>query len=231
VAAVRADGRTVVQTAREVTSGDPAEPEDLRTVYRGTDVLRPAYDLYGQLWLVDRTRAGARVVVVADGGAGSVTAPGVSGADVRQAALSRDGTRLALVVRERAADRVVVLRVRRDAAGRVLGLGGPLTLALSGSPSRVRDVAWRTASTLGVLVAPSSGSSQVLVTRVDGSDEPDLDQAVEPFRGRAVRLLAAPAQGVPLLLGTSSGRLYSLTRRGWTSTPLPSGTTAPAFVG
>jgi hypothetical protein len=231
VAAVRADGRAVVQTTHEVTSGHPAGPDDLRVVYEGTDVLRPAYDLYGQLWLVDRTRSGARVVVVSGGTATGVVAPRVSGGDVREAVLSRDGSRLAVVVRRGGTDRVVVLRVRRDAAGRVRGLTGPLTLALSRSPSRVRDVAWRTASTLGVLVGPTAGISQVLVARVDGSDESGLDQEVEPFRGRAVRVLSAPAASVPLLLATSSGRLYSLTRRGWTPTPLPAGTTAPTFVG
>jgi hypothetical protein len=231
VAAVGADGRDVVQTVHEVTSAEPADPAGLRTVYRGTDVLRPAYDLSGQLWLLDRTRSGARVVVVSDSGARSVSAPGVSGTDVRRAVLSRDGSRLAVVVRGSATDRVIVLRVQRDAAGRVRGLTGATTLALSRSPSRVRDVAWRTASTLGVLVSTAPGTSQVLVARVDGSDEPGLDDEVEPFRGRAVRLLAAPAQGVPLLLETSAGHLYSLTRRGWTRTSLPSGTTAPTFVG
>ncbi len=78
----------------------------------GTDVLRPAYDLYGQLWLVDRTAAGARLTVVRDGvarrvvGAGAHRERGARGSRSR-----RDGTRLVAELRVTGVDTLVVCRV------------------------------------------------------------------------------------------------------------------------
>ena len=67
---------------------------------RGTDLLRPAYDLYGQLFVVDRTSAGAGLSVVRAGDARTVRAPGLTGPGIinkanasRVAARAAKGTR------------------------------------------------------------------------------------------------------------------------------------------
>jgi Lipoprotein LpqB beta-propeller domain/Sporulation and spore germination len=234
VAGVSADGRSVLESDRDGVPGRVATLADVRTVYAGgTDVLRPAYDVYGQLWVLDRTRPGARLSVVRAGTARQVPAPGVSGRDVRRFVLSRDGTRLVVQVRRGGTDRLLLARVRRDTKGRVTGLGAARPLAVEGSAAPIVDIGWRSPAGLAVLTAPSPGTSQVLVVKVDGSStSPDLGSGIEPFRGRAVRLVASPAAGTPLLLGTVDGRLWALTRRGrWERSDIRPGLEAPTFVG
>jgi Lipoprotein LpqB beta-propeller domain len=223
-----------VESDRDGVPGRVATLADVRTVYTGgTDVLRPAYDVYGQLWVLDRTRPGARLSVVRAGTARQVPAPGVSGRDVRRFVLSRDGTRLVVQVRRGGTDRLLLARVQRDTKGRVTGLGTARPLAVEGSAAPIVDIGWRSPAGLAVLTAPSPGTSQVLVVKVDGSStSPDLGSGIEPFRGRAVRLVASPAAGTPLLLGTVDGRLWALTRRGrWERSDIRPGLEAPTFVG
>ena len=72
-------------------------PGRVRLLDDGTNVLRPQYDMFGDLWLVDRTADGARVLVVR----GRTTCarcdvPGVTGPDVAAFAVARDGSRIAV---------------------------------------------------------------------------------------------------------------------------------------
>lgn len=234
VAGVSADGRRVLEADRDGVPGRRPTRADVRTVYAGgTDVLRPGYDLYGQLWLLDRTPAGARLSVVRAGTSRPVEAPGLSGADVRRVELSRDGTRLVSLVQGPRGQRVLVNRVHRDDKGRVLGLGLPRALDLGPAGGRVLDLAWRTPASVAVLLSPATGSSQVDVVKVDGSSRiADLTTDPELFHGRAVRLVTAPARGTPLYVETASGRLYSLSASGqWRRSTIAAGLRAPTFVG
>jgi hypothetical protein len=199
-------------------------------VYVGSSLLRPAYDLYGQLWLLDRAGSGARLSVVRNGAARTVPAPGLSGQDVTRFALSRDGTRLlAQLRRDNGQDRLVLARVRRDDRGRVLGLSAARRLSVPGSPSRIRDLAWRTASSAVVLVSGQPGTSRVLSVKIDGPADSSASSTVETLRGRATNLVSAP--GAPLYVSTDDGWLYSLSRRGWVRSSVARGLVAPTFVG
>jgi len=234
IAGVSADGHSVLVADRDGVPGRPARLSDTRTVYAGgTDVLRPSYDLYGQLWLVDRTPSGARLSVVGRGAADPLTAPGISGAAVSRFVLSRDGTRLVAQVRQGARDELVLARVLRDARGRVLGVSRARRIVMQGVPDQIRDVAFRTSTSIAVLVAPSAGTSEVLLAKVDGSSTAtELSTDAALFQGRAVRLVTSSATGSPLLLGTPDGRLYALSGRGrFTPADVKRGLLAPTFVG
>jgi hypothetical protein len=230
VAGVSAGGTQVLESTMNGTPG--AQP---RIVYAGgTDVLRPVYDLYGQVWVLDRTSAGARLSVVRSGSPRVVPVSGLSGRPVVRMVLSRDGTRLVAQVRENGRDSLVVARVQRDGRGRVRRLGPAVPLAMAGVGAvTIRDVAWRTPGSLAVLVGPSAGASQLLAVRIDGSATPEeLNTNAEVFRDDALRLVTSPAVGAPLYLGTAAGRLFSLATTGrWTGTSIPPGLAAPTFVG
>ena len=236
IAAVTRDGRQVLQGDRDGVPGRKATREDVETVYSGTDVLRPAYDRYGLLWVVDRTARGARLSVVRSGTATRVAAPWLTGGQVRRFALSRDGTRLVTQVSRGGRDRLLVARIERDTAGRVLRIGPPSRLSVAGSPERVLDLAWRDPSSLAVLVA-SSGASQVATVdvtsvQVDGSSDTEQDTDAEPLREGAVRLVGSPARGTPLLLVTAKGQMFSLSRNGrWMPSGIKPGLGAPTYVG
>jgi hypothetical protein len=235
VAGVTGDATRVLESDMDEVTGRPATMADVRVVYAtGTNVLRPVYDLYGQMWLVDRRRDGARLMVVGDGAPRTVVAPGISGEPVLRFVLSRDGTRLVAQVRRDGVDRLVVARVQRDSRGRVRGVGAAASLPLAGVGTPViRDVAWRTPASLAVLSGPSPGISQVLVVKIDGSSTPnELTTGAELFRDEAVRLVSSPTAGSPLLMQTSTGQLFSLAATGrWTGTSVPEGLGAPTFVG
>ena len=235
VAGVTLDGTRVLEADKDRTSGKPATPSDVRTVYpRGTNLLRPAYDLYGQLFVMDRTSAGARVSVVRAEDARTVAAPGLTGEPVVRFVLSRDGTRLVSQIRRDGRDQLVVSRVQRDAKGRVQGLLPAVPLPLEGAgDDQIRDLGWRTPGSLAVLSAPSVGTSQVLIVKIDGSSTPEeLSTDAELFRDQAVRLVTAPSAGSPLYIRTGAGQLFSLAANGrWTGTSIEPGLGSPTFVG
>jgi Lipoprotein LpqB beta-propeller domain/Sporulation and spore germination len=234
IAAVTPDGRRVLESDRDGVSGRAARPSDIRTLYAGgTDLLRPAYDMYGQLWCVDRTRSGARLLVARGGVSRPVDVLGVTGARVSRFLVSRDGTRLVAELRRAGIDELVTARVRRDLQGGVVGATRARRLHLEGLPGRIQDIAWRTPTDLAVLVAPSPGSSEVLLAKVDGSSTAaELGTDAALFRGRVVRLVSSPSTGTPLYVATSTGRLYALSARGrWKASTVKPGLGAPTFVG
>jgi hypothetical protein len=234
IAEVSADGRTVLEADRDGVPGRAARMSDTRPVYTGgTDVLRPAYDLYGQLWVVDRTPSGGRLSVVRNGVARTELVPGLSGAQVTRFVLSRDGTRLVAELRRAGRDDLVVARVRRDTRGRVVSVAGSRRLEVDGVPDRIQDIAWRTPTDLAVLVAPTPGTSEVLLAKVDGSSTAtELSTEAAPFRGSAVRLVTSPSRETSLYVATSDGRLYALSSRGrWQASSIKPGLRAPTFAG
>ncbi len=235
VAGVTDDGTTVVLAPRGRAGGAAPGADQTEVVYEsGSDLLQPAWDMFGQTWLVDRTADGAVVSVVRDGEVSRVKAPGIDGEDVKAFVVSRDGTRLVAVVDGRSADRLVVARVRRGDDGRVQGLTEAVDLPLAeGGVDQIRDLAWRGTGSIAVLAGPSPDSSQVLVALLDGSTAlPEVDTTAEVFRRHATRIVASPTPGAPLLLGTAKGELYELGADGqWTEAPGQGPLLAPTFAG
>ncbi len=166
----------------------PARLRPLRSAVRGGPDLgrRPAVGRAG------RGRAHGR---------GARRSPGEP---VVRFVLSRDGTRLVSQIRRDGRDQLVVSRVERDAKGRVQGLLPAVPLPLTGAgDAQIRDLGWRTPGSLAVLSAPSVGTSQVLIVKIDGSSTPeDLSTDAELFRDQAVRLVTAPSAGSPLYIRT-----------------------------
>ena len=234
IAEVSADGRTVLEADRDGVPGRAARMSDTRPVYTGgTDVLRPAYDLYGQLWVVDRTPSGGRLSVVRNGVARTELVPGLSGAQVTRFVLSRDGTRLVAELRRAGRDDLVVARVRRDTRGRVVSVAGARRLEVDGVPDRIQDIAWRTPTDLAVL----AGAHARYVRGAAGQGGRLLDRDRAQHRGcavpgSAVRLVTSPSRETSLYVATSDGRLYALSSRGrWQASSIKPGLRAPTFAG
>ena len=162
-AGVSTDG-TAVRTAA-VRGGDT-----ITTVATGSDLLRPAWDVAGRLWLVDRTAEGAQVSYVdADGTLHVVRAPGLTGTNVMRFLVSRDGTRLVAVVRDDGRDRLVVSRLRSDEEGRVVAATRARQISpVETTQMRIKDIAWANPTTV-LLLHRLSGATQLRPTAVDGS--------------------------------------------------------------
>jgi len=234
IAGTTADGRVLVADRSRTAGTAPRAADAVEVFDGGTHLLQPAWDLHGQLWLVDDTPSGAEVWVLRDGVPRPVTVDGVSGQDVRSFVLSRDGTRFAAVLERRNRDVIAVSRVQREQSGRVRRLGRAERLNVADlGVFRIRDIAWRNPGNLAVLTAPTQTTSQVLAVRIDGSSTAATAAAdAEVFRSRTKGLVTAPALGAPVYLQTPDDVLYSLAANGrWTGAGIDRGLRSPTFVG
>ncbi len=234
VAATTDDG-TVLVAPRSRVPGTEPDSGDARTVFvGGADLLRPAWDLYGQLWVLDRTRAGAELSVLRRGKATLLDVGGVSGEDVRSFVMSRDGTRIAFEVAAGGREELRIARVERTQSGRVRQVRDSVRIPLEGlGVPRIRDLAWRSPGSVAILAAPSPSTSQVVIVKVDGSSTvAESTTDAEVFRGKAGRLVTSPVLGAPLFIRTGGGQMYALASNGrWVGAGLEPGLRSPVFVG
>lgn len=191
--------------------------EDGRTLwmYDGQGELRPvapdfdfqeivslSWDRTGRLWVVDREDGKARILVV-DGTERPqvLNVPRLTGADVRELRVSRDGMMVAaLVGRDPASDRThaYVGLVERDTRTPVLRN----LRALQTGYSQVTDIAWSDHAEVVVVGEDSVSTSHVARVRVDGS----LVEPVNDAPAAPVAVAAAP--GRPLIVVDAEGGVY-----------------------
>lgn len=200
VAAVSESGATVLR--------GPLRDDEETTVplvSGATDLLPPAWDVSGRLWLVDRTPSGARVsTVVGDEDPVAVRVPGISGSDVRSFLVSRDGSRVVAVVRTSAGDQVRVSRVRY-AQNRLLSASASQRLTWEGGEEvRVRDLAWRSPTSVAVLHRLADELFEVRTLSVDGAPA-GAEYSATTLRGRYVALAGTPVPDDTLWAVTRTG--------------------------
>jgi hypothetical protein len=234
IAATTDDGR-VLLAARSRVAGTAPDAADALDVYTAEGrLLKPSWDLHSQLWVVDRTAAGAQVVVVRNSIDRELDVDGLTGEDVRSLVVSRDGSRLVAQVAGNRRDTLVIGRIERDQSGKVRRVVDVSELDVSAlRVRRIRDVAWRTPGSLAVLTAPTPSTSQVLVVKVDGSSTlEDSTTDAEVFRGEAARIITSSTLGAPLYLRSRDGAMYALASNArWTGAGVRPGLRSPTFVG
>lgn len=203
----------------------------VRTIYEGTDVLKPSFDLHGMVWLVDRTRRGARVSVVDAVTRRStvVTVPGISGQVVRAFLVSRDGGRLIAVV----GDRLVVAPLVRSTDGTFSRAGAARVVGdpIPGAESLV-GLTWRGLDDL-IAVAPlSRRSSQATLLTLDGSPGDPSEVLPDLLSGVVLGVAGDPLERARPLVVTPAGGLLQLQVTGlWEAITPASGLTAATFPG
>jgi hypothetical protein len=224
VAAVSASGRRVFEAP---DSGGRSAARVRTVLASGTDVLRPAYDRFGGLWLVDATGAGAVVHLVRNGKEREVVIPGITGQPVSAFTVTRDGTELVAVLATGTNPTVLVSGLVRDGRGRLQRALPARTLQVSGADlGPARDVAQADVTAVAMITRPDSGPDQIAVVELDGS--PRMDGQVGPTApasapGAAGSLLASPDSALPLRVVGEDHRLYTytLTDAGrWVRSPL-----------
>ncbi|SFB75256.1 Sporulation and spore germination [Nocardioides terrae] len=216
-------GGSAVQLAAVHADGES------RTVARGRDFLRPAWDVAGRLWLVDRSRSGAEVSYVdGEGQQHPIDLPGVSGRDIGRFLVSRDGTRLVAVRRDVAGDRLVVSRMRSDEDGRMVAATATTPISPDEkAPMRIQDIAWSSPTTVWLL-HHLTGATQVRAVAVDGSSAAFPAQPII-VADDVEALLSSPVadQGAYGVIGTQLRGLTGDTRDATLDGPV----TALGFVG
>jgi hypothetical protein len=231
IAAVAGDGGTVFVAP---SAGTRQQESTVRRVYDGRNVLPPAYDMFGGLWLVDRTGSGSRVIHVVNGRRTTVDLPGISGRKVTAFVISRDGTRLvALLDGSGTGDKLVTTRLLRAADGSFTG--ATRSNRIDGLPSDLgdlRDLAWRSPNDLAVLGRPSQGRSEIALVTLDGSPGDPATVQPDSWLGNAVGLAGSPDSGLPLYLVTPGQQLLELDDSSrWRTSVVAKGLLAPTYVG
>jgi hypothetical protein len=164
-AGVSADGTTL--WVAPLTDDEPARA----LISNGEDLLDPAWDFSGRLWEVDRRRDGAVVQYLRGDEMRTLDVPGISGQDVKDFLVSRDGSRLIAVIRTVGGnDALVVSRILTTGDGQVVGaLAADDITAPDDLDSQIRDIAWRSPTSLAVLHPVSQRLFQVRSASVDGA--------------------------------------------------------------
>ena len=204
VAGVSASGRTMWVAPVRDTGLQPR-----RLIRSGEDLLRPAWDFTGRLWEVDRRKAGAIVYYLRKNRMRTLQVEGISGADVKDFLVSRDGTRLIAVVRRDAEhDSIVVSRIVTTGKGQaVQALTGDEISDPAELDGRIRDIDWRSPTSLAVLLPESRDRFQVRTASVDGAI--GLDSFPVTIDDNVVSLAGTPAPDQPiyaLVAATGRGR-------------------------
>ena len=226
VAAVSAGGTELYVAPTEAPDGEVSRP-----VAGAVDLAAPGWDYRDRVWVLDRDAGQARVVVVVDGVATPLQVPGVTGRTVTRLLVSRDGSRLVAVVRGQKTDRVVSTRVLHDAAGGILGFTPPQVLPVPAEGStRIRDIGWRTPTSISVLRNLNEELSLVRTVSVDGSPGDVETVGSTIVRGRMRSLVSAPVlTNEAFALGR--GIVASVTHPERTLPPLPEGLSSLTYVG
>ncbi len=127
--------------------------------YAGTSLSRPSFDRDGGVWVVDRGRG----LVLVQGATATVVPvegwpDGVKDSSIRAAAVSRDGTRIALLVRRGSFVEPMVARIERSADS--VHVSAPRRV--EALVTDALDLAWADASTIAVLGAANASALEVL---------------------------------------------------------------------
>jgi hypothetical protein len=223
-------------TALALTSVNDGSHPYTEVVSGASRLLTPSWDFADRLWVVDLGPSGARVSLIDtsrdDTKVIPVNVPGISGEVVKDFMVSRDGTRLVAVVRGRDADSLRVARIRYDSLGR-LRRPAPVSQSRNlawgaGDPQRIRDIGWRTPSTVGVLHQFTPTVAQFVAVPVDGSTGL-VDRLTQA--GRALALVSSPADDETLYIRTGAGLEDTTGAEGGNLVPLPREVRSVRYVG
>lgn len=201
--AVNLEGSTVAGISGDGTSlmmapVDAAGRADV-VLSGAVDLLAPAWDFADRVWLADRRPDGALIMVVNNGRRRILDVPGISGRNVRRILVSRDGSRLVAVVRTPDGDRVVASRIQHD--GRRVSGATPAQILDFGKQTSglvVRDIGWRSPTSVSVIADIDRNLSQLSTVSADGAPG-DLNSAgVSLLRGgvRIRTLVTSPVTGL-----------------------------------
>jgi hypothetical protein len=181
----------------------------------GTDLLRPEYDRFGRLWVLDATRAGAVVHVLAGGRDRVVPVPGITGRRVGSFFVTRDGARLVAATTGPDNPSLLVAGIMRaGAAGAVVKVLRAARVDVPGVDlGTVLDVGQDSATTAAVLTRSASGTRRIITVELDGSPG-DQGGTPDPVSDPLVSLLVDPDPDLPRRAVSADGRLLELSGTG-----------------
>lgn len=216
------DSRSTLRRAATVSG-------EVSVLARGlTDLLRPQFTRYGEVWAIGRQNGTQRLWRVADGRTAPVDAPVLNGAPITAFRVSPDGTRIALVRRTAGGSELGLARiVRGDRITVDAWRPVDLTQSELTQVRRIADVAWLDAGELLVLGATTKAAAAVPVrVAADASEITATGGEPANWDARQLTVLTRP-QSVVVVGG--DGRAWRYDGVSWL--PLVGGLRTAAYAG
>lgn len=169
------------------------------------DLIVPALDVYGVTWSVPATAPDELIVVAPDGATAQLPVPW-AGTSIAALEVSRDGTRLIVLLADGTRTRFIAAAVQRDDAGVPVALG-PVTLELAHVDGTPLDVTWLDDHAVASLTATDEGT-QVITQTIGGLETPRAgpEDGVQIIGGNSMR---------DLRVRTAAGDLDTQSGLGW----------------
>lgn len=214
--AVSLDGRRAAGVADGAVytadvEGRAAEPQVVMD--SAQQLLRPAWDFDDRVWLVDRTREGAEVSYVVGRKRRILEIPGITGEDVTDFLVSRDGSRFVALIQPRngLGDRVVVSRIRHGERGAVQRATRAHEVVGSSVGLDAPDMAWQSPTSILLVNNLTRTVSELRSVAVDGApaesiEAPTTDLLTDPVTS----LVSSPAVGTGAYVVTRAGELITV---------------------
>lgn len=174
----------------------------------GTDFVGPSMDIKGYAWVSQRVPDMTMIVANINSGVSSVVdVPWLAGMNVHEIAVSREGSRIAMIVDDDGILQILVAGIVRDSSGRPLALGEPIRIGQR--LADISDMAWIADTRLVVIGKGQNMSANALYSVPLGENisiMASLDNIVNVTAGRGEE---------SILLNTSNGDVYVYDAGGW----------------
>ena len=189
---------------------------------RGTKLVAPSIDARGWVWSAEAVSKGELIAVnLASGETKRLPLPYLQGLNVRTLAVSREGSRMAIVTDQKGEVQMNAVSILRDSGGAPTEIGAPLRFGQS--LADVTDVAWVSDVRLAVVGRQSTSSTSSIHVVGIGTPTTSLaavDGVVDLTAGRGLDTI---------IIQDNSNRLFSYDGAGWRL--IADGVTAPALPG
>lgn len=181
---------TLTKGGSAIATAPLAEGSHWEQRITGTNLTRPSWDRYDNIWTVDRVGPRASRVLRFDGKTQTkVSAPGLESVEVRDMRVARDGVRLAAVVTTDTGTEVQVSTITVNGSETTIADPEPLVTAVEGQ--QIVDIAWQDSTTLLVLTGSKAGKEVLAVDVTDGTSESiKADARITSITALADRILA-----------------------------------------
>ena len=186
-----------------------ADGVDSTAIFAGKKLVRPSIDRFNMVWTAESANKGKITAVGKDGQTYTVAADFLSGRDLIDVEVSRDGTRIALLSKHKGeSSRIDVVGIPRDKAGNPSSGVSEAPIEVGSSFAEIKDISWAGSTSLVALAAMENARVQPFRIGVTGPPE-QLGEVPEGSR------IAAGEDGRSILVTSSAGAIYSYNSNAW----------------
>ncbi|MDN6378646.1 MAG: LpqB family beta-propeller domain-containing protein [Brevibacterium aurantiacum] len=186
-----------------------ADTVDATPIFKGKKLVRPSIDRFNTVWTGERDNKGKLTAIGEDSKEYSIATDFLSGRDLIDLEVSRDGTRIALLSRHKGEpSRIDVVGIPRDKAGNPSSAVSDAPIEVGSNFDEVKDISWAGSTSLVALAAMEGSEVQPVRIVVTG---PPAQLGEVPDGSR----IASGEDGRSILVTSSSGEIYSYNSNAW----------------